>query len=438
MRDSFDRFGDDLVELLLSSMKTTIEDKFKLQLVSKQWQRLIFNGQTDIQIDLYYHNYSQTVKLFAAIILKCPNIKTLAISYHYYNMVSQNNRIDSLLVKLCRYLRHLSLQSKCMESLIIDRLLAAFGRQLKTLKLNEFIVDNHRVMINYVIQYCPQLNKLVINDRNINNFIDFRHYFTDDTGVNCILSTIKLKSITFELSTECQSLFDKFAANYANQLTSLDIVINFHNKTVIPLFVKSLTQFCQLRRLRLKCILFYDILIDNLIINGFSGWCLKLKSLSIVANFQTISDYQCIQLMDSLGKDLKQLKRLAIDCHVLTKYGKIPKLTSNSLIQMKQLTHLSLNLEKIYFCDQFFHNIVKHLPRLQLIDITNADITRRSLQSLSRLRKLKSVRIASCRNRVIADQLIIDDLITAKSMVTNVCITYITKLIRLLSGVNYQ
>ena len=41
--DSFDRFGDDLTELILSYL--TLEDKIRLQCVSKQWQRLIFNKQ---------------------------------------------------------------------------------------------------------------------------------------------------------------------------------------------------------------------------------------------------------------------------------------------------------------------------------------------------------------------------------------------------------
>src|SRR5687768_5613566 len=42
-RDSFDRFGDDLCELLLSHL--TIEEKFRYECVAKQFSRLIFNRQ---------------------------------------------------------------------------------------------------------------------------------------------------------------------------------------------------------------------------------------------------------------------------------------------------------------------------------------------------------------------------------------------------------
>ncbi len=39
-KDSFDRFGDDLCQLLLSYL--TINDKIKFECISKQWQTLVF------------------------------------------------------------------------------------------------------------------------------------------------------------------------------------------------------------------------------------------------------------------------------------------------------------------------------------------------------------------------------------------------------------
>ncbi len=44
--DSFERFGDDLCELLLSYL--SISDKIHFECVSKQWQRLILNKQNQI------------------------------------------------------------------------------------------------------------------------------------------------------------------------------------------------------------------------------------------------------------------------------------------------------------------------------------------------------------------------------------------------------
>src|SRR6202023_4259357 len=41
LKASFDRFGDDLSELIVSYL--TIEDKFRFECLSKQWRRLVFN-----------------------------------------------------------------------------------------------------------------------------------------------------------------------------------------------------------------------------------------------------------------------------------------------------------------------------------------------------------------------------------------------------------
>jgi hypothetical protein len=46
--NSFDRFGDDLCELLLNYLP--VIDKIRLECVSKQWKSLIFNRQQSLQI----------------------------------------------------------------------------------------------------------------------------------------------------------------------------------------------------------------------------------------------------------------------------------------------------------------------------------------------------------------------------------------------------
>ncbi|CAG2165056.1 unnamed protein product [Oppiella nova] len=45
-KDSLDRFGDDLCRLLLSYLP--LEDRFRYECVSKQWQRLIYETQTEL------------------------------------------------------------------------------------------------------------------------------------------------------------------------------------------------------------------------------------------------------------------------------------------------------------------------------------------------------------------------------------------------------
>ena len=54
-KDSMDRFGDDLTEEVLQYL--TFEDKIRLECVSKQWQRLIYNKQ--FVIELIEYEYSE-------------------------------------------------------------------------------------------------------------------------------------------------------------------------------------------------------------------------------------------------------------------------------------------------------------------------------------------------------------------------------------------
>ena len=46
-KNSFDRLGDDLTELILQYL--TFEDKVRLECVSKQWRRLVYNKQFIIE-----------------------------------------------------------------------------------------------------------------------------------------------------------------------------------------------------------------------------------------------------------------------------------------------------------------------------------------------------------------------------------------------------
>ncbi|CAG2101682.1 unnamed protein product [Medioppia subpectinata] len=72
-KDSFDRFGDDLCQQLLSFL--TFEDRFRCECLSKQWRRLVFNTQKDI----HYredNNWSD-LSTFEMILKKCQNITHL-------------------------------------------------------------------------------------------------------------------------------------------------------------------------------------------------------------------------------------------------------------------------------------------------------------------------------------------------------------------------
>ncbi|XP_054157839.1 uncharacterized protein LOC128956180 [Oppia nitens] len=61
IRQSFDRFGDDLTELLLSYL--SFDEKIRHECVSKQWQRLVFQSHNYIEDnEIYVKNYEKIMK----------------------------------------------------------------------------------------------------------------------------------------------------------------------------------------------------------------------------------------------------------------------------------------------------------------------------------------------------------------------------------------
>ncbi len=67
--NSFDRFGDDLCQLLFSYL--TAKQKLRFECVSKQWKNLIFNKQLILNyINLYQYSESQDgIEFFGKILV---------------------------------------------------------------------------------------------------------------------------------------------------------------------------------------------------------------------------------------------------------------------------------------------------------------------------------------------------------------------------------
>jgi hypothetical protein len=100
-KDSLDRFGDDLCEYVLSFL--SIEDRFRFECLSKQWQRVVYQTQTQLIInskicDNQYVNNTT----FERIIKKCPNITYITINNHLYDYIYISNKIFDHINKYCR------------------------------------------------------------------------------------------------------------------------------------------------------------------------------------------------------------------------------------------------------------------------------------------------------------------------------------------------
>ena len=82
-KESFDRFGDDLCEVLLSYL--SFEDRFRYECLSKQFQRFIFTTVSEITIHWKFGfiSYEESYeKSYESILKKCKNVTRIEyISY---------------------------------------------------------------------------------------------------------------------------------------------------------------------------------------------------------------------------------------------------------------------------------------------------------------------------------------------------------------------
>src|ERR1700743_854840 len=94
-KDSFDRFGDDLCQYLLSFL--SFEDTFRCECVSKQFKRLVFNTQTKFNTFIINKVHLRRSE-FELIMKKCRNIQYIELNS------SINNSMFELIIKHCNHL----------------------------------------------------------------------------------------------------------------------------------------------------------------------------------------------------------------------------------------------------------------------------------------------------------------------------------------------
>ncbi|XP_054155944.1 uncharacterized protein LOC128954394 [Oppia nitens] len=388
---SFDRFGDDLCQLLLQYLP--IDDKLRLESVSKQWQSLIFNTQTDLEFDWkLVKNLSldsltdkQISGLFEYIIKNCPNITTLTIRDIYFWEI-----LFDLLIKYCLQLRHIylipnttNIQWQIIEDKF-DRFCRQFGQQLMTFKFHNYCKSNEQFFYK-CIDCLPNLKTLDIKYCGISD-IQFTDIFTANKSYVLPKS---LQSMSLTLNNFTATLFAKFADTYGQQLTSLDIFINSTNY-YIDIYESLITGFSQMKQLRQLTIKFRRFYIDKLLLATIGRNCRQLKA------FYLSYDYFKMDIIGLIIKTINkhmspQLKRLSLKSYHSYDNSDL-KLTSGSLNRLNGLTHLTLWFNDFSIIgDQFFCDIHLNHPRLQYIKCSKVSITDESIAALGQLAHLTDV-----------------------------------------------
>ena len=164
--NSFNRFGDDLCELILSYL--TFEDKIRLQSVSKQWNRTILNKQFAFkycydtncmqQDELNFHTQKQDKErfnvLFKKLLQKC-FIKEIDLAFV---------RLDNTLIDIiCEFCPLLTSMTGYFSGLQLDSILrfgGKFGNQMKGLHFKGYYTGNEFILTCF----CPNIIILSFDD----------------------------------------------------------------------------------------------------------------------------------------------------------------------------------------------------------------------------------------------------------------------------------
>ena len=185
-KQSFERFGDDLTEVLLSYI--SFEDSFHYKCVSKQWKRLVFNKQNKLIIECENNDMRRTrnigeipknhlkikyikrlenhyeLKTIEIILKNCPNITSIVINNGFKTNI---NLLFELIIKYCNNLYEIEFTITAFtdEPLSLYTIIAfchKFGSELKKIKFKKL----SDTKVKHFLRFCPNLTHLSIEYLN--------------------------------------------------------------------------------------------------------------------------------------------------------------------------------------------------------------------------------------------------------------------------------
>ncbi|CAG2101701.1 unnamed protein product [Medioppia subpectinata] len=334
-KDSFDRFGDDLCQELLSYM--AFKDRFRWESVSKQWQRVVFKSQLALNInrELIDDNFGQ--------ILNDVSFKVSEDNVHW-----------------------------------ISHLMAKFAKQMTSISFD--LKHNGMIDMRYEwLEMCVHLTTIHILFTDLSQT---RLAFSPGNDLHYKrLTSIHL---TFNESNDHLidinlSEFDFFAHKYDHNIKTIGFT--FYSLTgdyMVNRLTDSLSRMPALIALKVK----FNEFVDNLL-PQIGHKCRQLKSL-------TVDTSHSMETFEAINEYFKQLKRLEINV------WDSRRLSAHSLNSLKRLTHLKLFFVDTSFTDSFFINCHNKWPQLRYLRANRVVITDQLLNALSRLRHIRHMHLFGC------------------------------------------
>ena len=341
-KDSMDRFGDDLTELILSYL--WFEDKIRYECVSKQWQRCVFQKQFIFEIDFCLDKSPNSLnklcfhfdkEVIVSVLKKCPNITKVKVS-------DLNLKYDvlSLFGHYCPHIKSLLHNNKGI----------VYFYRKNGHKLEELILLTNRSNneIKNLLKFCPNLK--IFYSNNISVLLNEDKEF---------LPKLEQISNYFEIIPEYVNKMQILVNKYSKTIKRFDVRFSNISSEELKTCIDCISRFENLKSLALD---FRQMKIEEPIDDCLSligQKCNKLLKLDLRI-------HESIPISNRFFKifsEFKAIKKLKIELlHNTVLSGSV-----ESFKHCKQLNELDITYPKLK--EDFFTNIQLFVPKLLLLRI---------------------------------------------------------------------
>ena len=396
-KSSFDRFGDDLMEAILTFIPN--EDKFRVQCASKRIQRLIFEKTRKLIIytDIYWfwirdklhtiyfrsdHLNANQRKGFELILKKFNGLTEIEVKGRDIYI----ERLLYLLADNCPHLKSLRFDESSHynsdKNNVIPESIDYFGQKCgQNIKKLKFKSRVSKETVEHLLSFTTNLEHIVINSLHyILTQTDKWNQMKDNNQVIAKLPKLKFAEINYASQDQLAQLQEE----YKNE----KIIIEFRDYLDIQWINDSSIQYFS--RVRVLKLSFIESSISDqliLILQKLPKECHRLRDLYIYIK----CSFNHKELFDVFGK-FRQLSKLKIN----GEYSCPPnKLEQNFLPCFKKMINLKVLILHFYHLkDDHIEGIDEYLPQLRSLSLlSNGDITDISLEYISKLKQLESFRV---------------------------------------------
>ena len=367
-KNSFDRFGDDLIERVLSFLP--FEDKIRYESLSKQIQRLVYKKVEAIPNNLI--NISS--EKFEALLNKCKFLKIIDLEKS-----KGISKKFGIVINNCNHLTEIRTNFSKLSNRTIEKLGQKYGTKLKTIYSYSTKSLKPKPMPQKVFTLFPELTEIGGKNIKIESLI---------SGNDVLLK--KLKKIEFNSEDNIEFL-SKIIESNKYILESINLTQLTANSG--PEVSNEILKLSHLKHLKVSATDGF-FLIE--FFNKLGKKCTKIVSIEVNVNsFDSFEPEIWSQLLNTFNR-FDKLKVLLIEHSkrwgTHWGYGNQPKpisfMPNKSFKVWQNLVQFKCNS---YFDETSFAALLRYVPKLQTLYCEVNHITDNTLDSLSRLTQLQKL-----------------------------------------------